>query len=70
MGEAEGMNLSTCGSDLTFWDRLTAVRVLMDKRRTGRRQGQSRSAWDIELCTRCRGWHIYPRDALRGEVGA
>jgi hypothetical protein len=67
MGEAVGTSLSTCGSDLVFRDRSMAVKVLMDKRRTGRRQGQSRSAWDVEPCACCRGWHIYPQAALRGE---
>jgi hypothetical protein len=50
----------SCRGDLVLRDRGAAVKVLMDKRRTGRRQGQKRSGWGIEFCMDCRGWHIYP----------
>jgi hypothetical protein len=58
------MRFDACYGDLVDHDRDMALATLMDKRRTGRRQGESRARWDIRLCGHCDRWHVYRSEKM------
>jgi len=49
------MSFDACYRDLVYHDRDMALAALMDKRRTGRRQGEKRARRDMRLCGHCGG---------------